>query len=217
MSRVRGRSRDPMSVAPTGRVAVGAESTGLGSWRRSEYAAPGSDNPEMWFVWAVALPLIGAQVAALVGFAGFSISDPDSGPGVGAWCLIILAVLIALGSLLACGLLLRVAIGIRRAGRLVMHLYERGLVLERSTGRVMAALYAQTGAEHIVFANRGEDRMTWDDHMVLLSFADGSRARVFHSRQPGIAREVAAACGARPRRRVDVDEAVELGDAYDWQ
>lgn len=203
----------------TVRASASAAASGLGAWRWSDGATAGRHRSSNWFFVGAVLLAVGvtASLAVISGIATLYGSGDGSGAGALSW------ILVALGSVLVVAMLavsvgtLKTAVELRRSGAVTLHLFQDGLVLERAGGRVMAARGSEVTAELLAFTNSDHrGNVTWEDRMALLSFPDASRATVFHVRHPRVARDVAAVCGAITRR-VELREAVDLQNTYEWR
>lgn len=132
--------------------------------------------------------------------------------------LAVAVVLSALGLLVFGGALVR-GLTERRDGKLLLHEFADGLVLERTGGRVYAVRYDETDAELFKYENRGTDETNrWIDWMVLLRFPDGTSTTVrgMH-RTHALQRRLAQRCGTElAGTTITVSEAVDLRHAHRW-
>ncbi|EGD56397.1 hypothetical protein [Gordonia neofelifaecis] len=200
---------------PTQRAHAEAEAAHLGEWESSLAPNPDADSPTRWFMWAAAVPLIAAYAVVPLAVIGW-INVRDAATVVG-WCLIGGAAVIAVIALVVAAVLVAVGLRILRLGRLILHRYSEGLVLERLKGRVVAARYDAARAELFVFENSSDGGPAWDERFAILTMPDASTAAVFAPGDPAAATELAARCGVREPSRISLLDAVDLRSAHEWR
>jgi hypothetical protein len=155
-------------------------------------------------------------VGAVSGFAGGKAVLRNDSTALGL-TLIVFSAAIAFATMLCTVILLTIAVRILKRGRLLIHFFSEGIVLERTKGRVVAAVYERITADLLVFENSAHDgARPWDERMVILALSGGETAALFRSRDPAFATDLAAACGADAARRVELSEAIELEESQCW-
>lgn len=206
---------NPITALPK-RVASVAAHAGLGNWTRTERATASSDSSSLLFILGIGIPVLAAQVVLPVGYFGWRFAFTDGSPVLG-WVMLGISFVLSVIAVIAAIALCSYGMQIYKRGRLMIHLYEAGFVLERTRGRVAASTYGETTADLIVFENSSDNsQRRWDEHAVTLTLPDSSVAIAYQPDDSAFAIGIAESCGARSRRRITVQEFVDLTENTAW-
>lgn len=114
---------------------------------------------------------------------------------------------------------IRESLEARRLGKLFLHEFADGVVIERDRGRALAARYDEIAAALFEYESRSDNApRSWQEWIVLLRFPDGSTSTVQGTmKSHALQRRLAARCGAGPRTVLTVDEVLRMRDDHRWQ
>jgi len=179
-----------------------AHESGLGAWERSSRVNRRREAKVLWNAIPMTVVGVGGLVLCVV-FGG-------RGP---MW---ILMALLALIGVIGIGLCFA-AYRLLRAGRLLLHRFEHGFVIERQHSGMVGATYENTRAEIIEFSEPGDSTSNPTPHIaVLFRFSEGTVLSVEEPEYgtPDALVEVAERCATNERKLLsylDAQRAVTVG------
>ncbi|MFE3541594.1 hypothetical protein ACFXK0_01315 [Nocardia sp. NPDC059177] len=202
---------------PAPRVTSAAETERLGEWTCTDEINYSDSDWTMSIFLGGLIAFGSAWIYVPLGIGGWLVRS--SHPVIG-WTMFAIAITMAVFAALFMYVSVQAGLEVRRRGKLLLHEFADGLVIERDRGRAMAARYVDITAELFQFENSSDNHPTpWTEWVVLLAFPDGSSATVQGTSESQVLqRRLAQRCGAPLTRNVlTVGEIAELRDKNQWE